>query len=101
MCTRHNILHCKAVSPSSQGSTALALFGVGDIHSADRPATVNSGQSEEIFAIKTFPRIAFHSLFNKGFPSCLLELLVFPGVLNKSPFLASSGVEPYFSKTIA
>ena len=41
MCTRHNILHCKAVSPSLQGSTALALFSAGKIHNADRPATAN------------------------------------------------------------
>lgn len=41
MCTRHNILHCKAVSPSLQGSTALALFSAGKIHGADRPATAN------------------------------------------------------------
>jgi hypothetical protein len=31
----------KAVSPSLQGSTALALFSAGKIHSADRPATAN------------------------------------------------------------
>lgn len=41
MCTRHNILHCKAVSPSLQGETALALFSAGKIHNADRPATAN------------------------------------------------------------
>lgn len=31
----------KAVSPSLQGSTALALFSAGKIHSADQPATAN------------------------------------------------------------
>jgi hypothetical protein len=31
----------KAVSPSPQGLTALALFSAGKIHSADRPATAN------------------------------------------------------------
>ena len=31
----------KAVSPSLQGSTALALFSAGKIHNADRPATAH------------------------------------------------------------
>jgi hypothetical protein len=46
----------KAVSPSPQGSTALALFSAGKIHSADRPATANpilSTTTEKLDSLRT------------------------------------------------
>lgn len=46
----------KAVSPSLQGSTALALFSAGKIHSADQPATANPILSTTIEKFTTFRR---------------------------------------------
>lgn len=57
----------KAVSPSLQGSTALALFSAGKTHSADQPATANSSQSKKSLPSKPFQGAPFIAFSTKAF----------------------------------